>query len=474
MKQLILLSLTALFLLCACALATAETGSPLPDEIQTYLTTGNMEGTAILDKADLTGYGADDCWFVLIRSKGGANYLCSFKQLKDGSWKQEFRTSGAVPQTKHDLMVNVQTSGVEWNELHEITRPTLFIGQEDEEGEYWEFCVSFQLAEHQWLLRTIWSYTGYDHMRFDDGGITYCREVDSWDVAGYAQGTIQRDLRYMSLSGIPKTLAEARAKLTVAPSIPASAELKVYPVTFAGARKYEVYSAPDKGSVRANNGKALVSTNSWIQVFGTEGDWVLVQYSIDASHYRFGYISKSSLPKKTIVPELAFHPALVWMAEGVTVTDDPLYSRAALLSLPEGTQATLLATLGEWAYIDYYENDHARGFVPVSSVQYQREFKLRNQPDDNGRPVFEGTLTLTGDDRMEGNIGIAQDGCLGNAAVSQIRILDSGSMDALAVFDKADDGKFYGAFGRGGDVFSIILEALDTNGKVLASIRMDW
>lgn len=474
MKRAIMMTFAALVLLCVCATASAETGTPLPEEIRTVLTTGNFEGSTILDTADLAGYGSDDCWFALIRSKGGANYLCCFKQQNDGGWKQEFRTSDAVPQTKHDLQVNVRTDGVEWNELHEITCPTLFIGQEDKEGEYWEFCVSFQLTNHKWMLRTIWSYTGYDHMRFDDGGITYCLEVDSWDVAGYAKGTIQRDLRYMSLSGIPKTLAEARAKLTVAPSIPASAELKVYPVTFAGARKYEVYSAPDKGSVRANNGKAMVSTNSWIQVFGTEGDWVLIQYSIDASRYRFGYISKSSLPKKASVPELAFSPALVWMAGSVTLTDDPLYSRTALLSLPEGTQATLLATLGEWAYIDYYENDHARGFVPVSSVQYQRAFNLRNQPDENGRPVFEGTLTLTGDDRMEANIGIAQDSCLGNAAVSQIRVLDSGSMDALAVFDKADDGKFYGVFGRGGDVFSVTLEALDPNGQVLASIRVDW
>ena len=105
---------------------------------------------------------------------------------------------------------------------------------------------------------------------------------------------------------------------------------------------------------------------------------------------------------------------------------------------------------------------------------------MRRQ-DDDIRVIVDNTELMTHENLIISvlapgakRIGIAQDGCLGNAAVSQIRILDSGSMDTLAVFDKADDGKFYGAFGRGGDVFSVILEALDPNGKVLASIRVDW
>ena len=474
MKKLLVLIFTALAILCVCAVASAETSTPLPTEIQTYLTNGNLEGSTILDVADLAGYGSDDCWIALIRTKDGTNYLYCFKQQADSTWKQEFRVTGAIPQAKRGMKVNVQTSGPYWNELGEITRPTLFIGQLDEEGEYWELTLCFQLENHKWLLHSLWSYIGYEHMSFDDGGITYYRDVDNWYVAGYAQGTIQRDIRYVSLSAIPKTLAEGRTKLTVAPNIPTSEELKVYPVTFTGARKYEVYSAPDKGSIRAKNGKAMVSTNSWIQVFGTEGDWVLIQYSIDASHYRFGYISKSSLPKKAVVPELQFTRTNAWTNCNVTVTDDPLYSHSELLSLPEGTQVTWLATLGEWAYIDHYQNDHVRGFVPLTAINYQQIIDLRNQTDENGIPVFEGTLTLTHDDWIEANICIVQEGTLGNAAVYQIQVLDSGSGDSLATFDLASDGRFYGSFGRGGDVFSITLVALDATGNAMASIRIDW
>lgn len=474
MKRYLFVLLAFVALLCICTMATAETSNPLPTEIQTYLTTGSLEGATILDVADLVGYGSDDCWFTVIRSKGGANYLYCFKQQADGTWKQQFRTSGVVSQSDRGIKVNVQTSGPYWNEPGDITLPTLFIGQEDEEGEYWELTLCFQLENHKWLLHSLWSYIGYDHMSFDDGGITYYRDVDNWYVAGYAQGTIQRDIRYVYLTSIPKTLAEARATLTVAPNIPTSEELKVYPVTFTGAQKYEVYSAPDKNSIRANNGKASVSTNSWIQVFGVEGDWVLIQYSIDASHYRFGYISKSSLPKKAVVPELALTNTIAWTTCNVTLTDDPLYSRSALLELPEGVQVTWLATLGDWAYIDFYENDHVRGFVPLSSITHQQEINLRNQPDDSGHPVFEGTLTLTYDDWVEADITIAQDGPLGNAVVSQIRVLDGMSGDLLAVLTLSDYFHFYGSFGRGGDIFSVKLEALDPNGNVLASIRVDW
>ena len=293
-------------------------------------------------------------------------------------------------------------------------------------------------------------------------------------VAGSASGTIQRDIRYVRLSAVPKTLAQARATLTVAPSLPASAELRAFPVNFGGARKYDVYSAPGRTSVRGANGRAVVSTNSWIQVFGTENEWVLVHYSIDASHYRFGYISADSLPRNANVPPLSFARSFAWTTRAVALTDDPLYSRSALLSLPEGVQVTRLASLGDWAYVEVSQNDWARGFVPLDALTHNRVFDLRDQPDGSGRPVFDGTLTVTFDDRLEAAAGIAPDGPLYGQSVRMIHVLDGMSGDLLAVLWPAADGRFYGTTGLGGDVTSVTLAALDDQWTTLAAVRVDW
>lgn len=63
------------------------------------------------------------------------------------------------------------------------------------------------------------------------------------------------------------------------PSIPAGT-LSASLVSFTSNQTYPVYSAPDSRSIRGAKGRARVSTNGWIQVFGSEGDWILVQYDI--------------------------------------------------------------------------------------------------------------------------------------------------------------------------------------------------
>ena len=55
---------------------------------------------------------------------------------------------------------------------------------------------------------------------------------------------------------------------------------------------YAVYSGPGKQYYREADGKAAVSANDWVQVFGMDGDWVLVQYRIRNALLRFGYIQK--------------------------------------------------------------------------------------------------------------------------------------------------------------------------------------
>lgn len=473
MKRFAVILTTALALAVLCAFALAE--ETLPESIAAQLTTGNLVGSEILSAASLSGHGSDDCWFVALRTSGGANWLYCYQQQSDGAWKRQFRTNGAIPQTRNRITLAIFESGEEWPIEVIFSNPHLYIFQSDQYDEYSELTVCYALEKHSWNLWHIWGYTGgWGNILIQDGRITYYREIESSAAAGSATGEFQRNIRYVSLSAIPKTLAEARSKLTTAPYIPASDELQVYPVSFTGNQSYDVYSAPGADSVRGANGRARVSTNSWIQVFGTEGDWVLVHYSIDASHYRFGYISASSLPRNASVPALNLNRVSAWTTSAAVLTDDPLYSRSALVSLPEGTRVDLLATLGEWAYVEINENDYARGFVPLTSVTASRVLDLENQPDGSGRPLYRGQITITGEDWMEAAVSIAANGQLAGLSVASIQVMDSFSGSLLATLYLASDGCYYGNCLLGGDVTSLTLAAIGTDGTTLAAVSVEW
>ena len=194
----------------------------------------------------------------------------------------------------------------------------------------------------------------------------------------------------------------AKENLTVAPALPLSNELVAQEIKFSGGKKYNVYSAPAKDSVRGGNGKAAVSTNSWIQVFGQEGDWILIQYSIDASRYRIGYIAASALPKNVNVPSLDFQPIDAWVEEEVSLTDDPFYSQSVLAALSVNEKVTWLATIGDWAYVEVTHGKLMRGFVPLESIRTDRLFDLA--VISNG--LAEGNVRITAEGKLYCNISL--------------------------------------------------------------------
>lgn len=152
------------------------------------------------------------------------------------------------------------------------------------------------------------------------------------------------------------------------PVIPAGT-LSASIVQFTSNQTYAVYSAPDSKSIRGAKGRARVSTNGWIQVFGSDGDWILVQYDITDKHNRIGYIYKNALPKDVAVPELALTHVPAVVNYDVAVTDDPLISQTPLAKLTENTSVTVLGAMGDWTYIEGEENKvRFRGFVPTACL----------------------------------------------------------------------------------------------------------
>ena len=151
-----------------------------------------------------------------------------------------------------------------------------------------------------------------------------------------------------------------------APEIPAGT-LSAEVFGFDAGQMYAVYSAPDVKCIRGSNGKSKVSTNDWVQVFGRDGNFLMVQYDVKDSHYRIGYISDKAIPVGMTVPELSLTNTAAMTRETVNVTDDPLGGQGTLIELPAESMVTRLGTMGDWSYIEGSQDDKLfRGFVPSS------------------------------------------------------------------------------------------------------------
>lgn len=355
MKKLIPALILALFL--AVMLATVALAEPLPSDIQSII------GSDAQVLSEGKPYG--DTWFVLTR-KGNTNTIYCFR-LRNNVWKHSFHAVKSVPQGKYGTEMAILSyfqdpaSGV----YHD--GPILMLAKYNETGSYYDQAVYYQRSSSgQWnLVCVIDRKSNADTIEVGKDYVDYYTYDGTNQKHTKVRGTIQRDIRYLSLESFPMNAQEAKSKLTFAPDMPVNSELQATDVQFTGGKKYNVYSGPSQNSIRGGNGKAAVSTNGWIQVFGQENGWILIQYSIDTAHYRFGYIEASSLPKDAYVGYLNFYARNAVIQYSVSVTDDPLYSRSTLITASAGENVTWLATMGDWAYI---EGTNYRGFVPLNAI----------------------------------------------------------------------------------------------------------
>ena len=157
-----------------------------------------------------------------------------------------------------------------------------------------------------------------------------------------------------------------------APEIPIGS-LSAEVFGFDAGQTYAVYSAPDVKSLRGAGGKSKVSTNDWVQVFGREGDWLLVQYDVEDKYYRIGYISAKAIPTGMSVPDLNLGNETAVTMDKVNVTDDPLGNQNTLTELPADSHVTKLGIMGDWSYIEgTKDNKLFRGFVPSSILSDEK------------------------------------------------------------------------------------------------------
>ena len=377
MKKMLFLLLLILLLVPAMAFAGADIkDETLPGSLREYFSADSFNEYTIGENAsrifDNTGKG--DLYFVAATSEK-QNVLYVFKLSADGNnWDLMMKTSNAIPQGKGFFQMNACFQGAvrfEGRSGYNIPLGAVVdIGwvMPDNE-EIWSRTISLVLRNdgHWYVFLVATPGQDYPLAYIYNNKVIYCD--DNCVPKDSVSGIIENDLRYFSLSAFPKTPDKARETLSIPPEIP-EGELEAESIKFTGGKKYSVYSGPGENYLRSGNGKAAVSTNDWIQVFGKENGWILIQYDISSDHMRFGYIKEKALPKKTDVKDLNFRNTAkdAVTATVAALTDDPLYSQTKLLDIPESTPVRWLSSMGDWAYIEYEGKDKVRGFVSVSSL----------------------------------------------------------------------------------------------------------
>ena len=412
MKKLLAILLCTLMLLICTASAMADGDSTYldtpPAEVIQHLA-AKYPGYTLEDYIAIRGTTNGDYGFAMI-SSGSSRALVGF-HAENGLMKSWRRNTDALPQgegraffQRHQANENIHLAagdGVYGNDLG-FSMHYYAPGY----GEFPSHLVSYHWHDGGFKLNAYSDWTAFEKgsVYVTDDGLTFY----DWGhdkVIKRVKGTVQRDIRYVSFSALPKTLSAAEKKLTVAPAIPAG-ELTAQSIKFTGGQKYEVYSAPDGiWALRGNDNKAVVSTNDWIQVFGEENGWILIQYAIDSEHMRFGYIPVESLPKSANVAPLNWKPQDAWLTRETIITDDPLYSRSSLITLPEGAWVTALAKMGDWVYVESSTGDYLRGFVKRTDLRYDMVFDLAGYSDG----LAAGTLTVTPEGFMTLSMSLRQE-----------------------------------------------------------------
>lgn len=329
------------------------------------------------DYCEVRGTPKGDYGFALVHRKS-ERILVGYHKV-DGEMKYWLKNAGAVPQGKEEACFTI--SMVEWkDEFDRDGRPTgkvyddglwFSVTRLDASGESYEKGVCYSWENGGFRLTNYSKATLTDVMVTDDG-LDFSEGGNG--TYGYVQGTVQRDIRYVSFNALPAWIDDAKEKLTVAPNL-RSGDFTSQKVKFTGGQKFPVYTGPGTNYARSGNGKGLVSTNGWIEVYGQKDGWILIQYSISSDHYRFGWIEQSALPKGTTVPELNFRVApgdqSVAFDRDSYLTDDPLVSRAKLCTVKAETDIFYLGSLNdEWAYV-MVETADGRwmcGFMPHEDI----------------------------------------------------------------------------------------------------------
>lgn len=366
-------------LLCVNAVSVAAYDERLPDGVNEILSGSAWESYEVTDVDTLTESGFPRNVIAAILSKGERNVLCLFTDVS-GEWKLVVKREKALYAGDQFVNLNFPDDTLVITYEFDDRVEEYCFAPEGKKKEKWKMeCVRI-IRDIYMDPNTADRSAEVVEIKPTGNGLTYGGYHEETDRPriGTAKkttvsGVIYTDLDEFNIYTFPKSLSKARQKLTQPPTLPVNTQRDALPEGKTGSfrkdEKYPVYSGPSEDYYRAANGKASVSTNDWIQIFGCENDMVLIQYAISSEKSRFGYIPSEAVRDRSQleVLEPAYLPASV--SKACSLTDDPLKTKAEVARLGEGEAVRYLATFGsEWTYVETLTEPPMRGFVPSETV----------------------------------------------------------------------------------------------------------
>ena len=153
-----------------------------------------------------------------------------------------------------------------------------------------------------------------------------------------------------------------------------------YAGKFPKGKSYAVYRGPGEEFGRSANGKASVSTNDKIMVYGIREDWVFVSYSISGGHTRWGWVSVAELPASVLetCPELVFPGddgtdyVYATITDATFMTDLEGITNNVVSQVGLGASAHCLAVRPGWVLVEMVStNGHFWGFIKQDYVDME-------------------------------------------------------------------------------------------------------
>lgn len=359
----------------------AQFACDVPNDVKTFFSQDKFSNTEILAFV-IVDHEEDTDYAFAVGSKNGQNTLYGFEK-KDESYSYWLVGRTALPQGKGTFTLWTENEWVYYSASEGHSRyvkgPVVCLEFRDEKQQTQVNCIyANEGSSSIWRLKYI-SRTSENEDIPAFSVLTYEDHLHylspNGRSLGKVQGVVQTNLRYLNFAGIPSTAKEAEKKFSAAPSIPWESELIGREITFDGGRKLPVYTGPGTQYPRAGSGKAIVSTNDWIQVFGTENGYALIQYALSSDQMRFGYIDAAALPEGHTVNNLVLEYAPAYIIRACSMTDDPLKSGNVIAKLSYEDRVTWLAAMGPYAYVETEGPHPQRGFVKIDDVamEYRSE-----------------------------------------------------------------------------------------------------
>lgn len=379
MRKLYVISLLSLALMCSMPFgAVVSADTEIDHDLQ-----------SMIDRMlyDTHGYSATVCYaeandfIVSERENGDWRGIAVFSKRAD-DWHVDFLNGHAMRHQAYVSSLDVQESPaqIRWTyDTDGIIDHFVFEGIKDEAGTYHWRIQEYARSEGDTVL---WNLTSDNESSTLWRTESYQPDIKE-PVVSYHEGLLQTNLQTFKLDSFPTNEEELVHSLVVIPDeqrqILLSKENE-YTMSIDAAWVechpdliYPVYSGPDPEYLRAASGKAEVSTNDSIWVFGEENGYLMMYYTIGRERIRVGYIPVDVLAYEEDIETLRFLYTPGRIARECDLTDDPIQSCEPLMVLPEGSAISYLSLFhGDWAYVETKspEGKLVRGFVLTDNIAW--------------------------------------------------------------------------------------------------------